>query len=393
MKKQNALGLIILLIFIIVCGCAEFPSSFNTIENNKVRLIDFIYDPPEAAPGDSVTLLALFSGDTVLPQDIQWKISYNIGGNNFNLNIALDTIAFDTYRLFDTTFSQNTSCVGMRFKVREDAMLLSSMIPEDIMKNVPDELKQYIPQQFQSMDKKTLLGFVEALKNQPIDTLIQPIFPFLMQILTCKIRIFATVTNRLNIKSDYTVRYNSYFTHIPSVRVNTNPTVNRMGIYKVTGENLASFNPQNPSHPFQYFRLFGTDDDSVSDIVTIDKGFSYFAAVETANFDTVTNIVALTQGLPSDELESHFTTWFYRFKESEMVNVSFYDLMSIVSTTGGTVETLYPAKSDQIKQVTLWAAIDDFYLNERWRPSGSTVKEVQAIFTYTQAYLDNIKKD
>ena len=40
----------------LLIGCAEFPTAYSRIEPEKVRLLDFIYEPAEAAPGDTVLL-------------------------------------------------------------------------------------------------------------------------------------------------------------------------------------------------------------------------------------------------------------------------------------------------------------------------------------------------
>ena len=103
-KKIMLAGVIWYLLFL---GCVQFPTSFNWIESDEIRVLDYIYEPTEAAPGDTVTLFAVFAGDTITPMDVQWNVSYKLGGNSFNLDIA-DSVVPLVYTSVDTAFSQNT---------------------------------------------------------------------------------------------------------------------------------------------------------------------------------------------------------------------------------------------------------------------------------------------
>ena len=72
-------------------SCISFPTSYDRIEPDKVRLLDFIYEPAEAAPGDTVSVKAIFSGKKIMPEDLTWKISYTVVTNLYGVNTALDT--------------------------------------------------------------------------------------------------------------------------------------------------------------------------------------------------------------------------------------------------------------------------------------------------------------
>ena len=39
---------------LLLAGCTDFPTKYSVIEDENTRLIDFIYEPAEAAPGDTV---------------------------------------------------------------------------------------------------------------------------------------------------------------------------------------------------------------------------------------------------------------------------------------------------------------------------------------------------
>lgn len=386
-KKCFLLSIICCLLFL---SCAEFPTSYNWIESEEIRVLDFIYEPTEVAPGDSVTLLVVFAGDSIRPEDLQWSVSYKLSGNSFNLEIA-DSIVPLSYDHIDTTFSENTYTVGIRFQIPPNVMKESKMIPEDLMSLIPEEYKDFIPSEFASMSKSEFLDTVESYIDTPIDPEMEFFMPMIMELLTIKIRVFANVKGVLPVRSDYTVRYNTHFADVSRVNVNTNPVINWIGIYKVKGENLQSFDTTKDS--YEYFRLYRSDDDSVSDTVIVDKGYSYFIAAETDNFDSVYSVLSLISPDFIDTLETHLLGWFFQFDDNEIEDVDPYDLMDIAVATGGSQEILYPPQDKRVITFTLWAQVYDFNLTERHRPDGSALKEVCGKFYYTKAYLKSLKDD
>lgn len=376
--KKNII-LTVVFCSLLLLGCAQFPTSFNWVESDRIRVLDFIYEPPEAAPGDTVILLAVFAGDSIAPADLQWNVSYKLGGNSFNLDIA-DSIVPLIYTSIDTTFSQNTFSVAIQFIIPDDVMEESSMIPEDWGSAIPKEFQQYVPPEILSMSKKEFLDTVESLIGQPVDPEMQFFLPLIMEMLTIKIRLFANVKGILPVRSDYTVRYNTYFTDVPRVNVNTNPVINSIGVYKVKGANLLSFDTAKDS--YEYFRLFASDDDSLSDTIIVDKGYTYFIDAKSENFDSVYSVLAFVSPDFKDTMETHFFGWFYQFNDAEIEDVDPYDLMSIAIATGSSQEVLYPPSDKRVKTFTLWAQAYDYNLTERYRPDGSMLKEVSGVFRY-----------
>ena len=379
MGIQKKIMLSVVFCYVLFLGCAQFPTSFNWVESDRIRVLDFIYEPTEAAPGDTVTLFAVFAGDSIKPLDLQWNVSYKLGGNSFNLEIA-DSIVPLIYTPVDTTFSQNTFTVAIQFRIPDDVMKKSSMIPEDWSSSIPEQFQQYVPPEILSMSKKEFLDTVESLIGQPVDTVMQFYLPLIMELLTIKIRLFANVKGVLPVRSDYTVRYNSHFADVPRVNVNTNPLINRIGVYKVKGANLLSFDTTKDS--YEYFRLFRSNDDSLSDTVPVDKGYTYFIAAESENYDSVYSVLAFVSPEYKDTMETHFFGWFYQFDDIEIEDVDPYDLMSIAIATGSSREVLYPPTDKHVKTFTLWAQAYDYNLTERYRPDGSMLKEVSGVFSY-----------
>lgn len=379
MGIQKKIMLSVVVCFLLFSGCVQFPTSFNWVESERIRVLDFIYEPAEAAPGDTVTLLAVFAGDSITSSDVTWNVSYKLGGNAFNLDIA-DSIVPLVYTPLDTAFSRNTFTVAIRFTIPENVMEESGMIPEDWGSIIPKEFQQYVPPEILSMSKKQFLDTIESFIGQPINPEMQFFLPLIMEMLTIKIRLFANVKGILPIRSDYTVRYNTYFADVPRVNVNTNPVINSIGVYKVKGANLLSFDSTRDS--YEYFRLFASDDDSLSDTIIVDKGYTYFIDAKSENFDSVYSVLAFISPDYKDTMETHFFGWFYQFDDTEIEDVDAYDLMSIAIATGSSQEVLYPPADKRVKTFTLWAQAYDYNLTERYRPDGSMLKEVCGVFRY-----------
>ncbi len=370
---------------LLMVSCAEFPTDFNWVESGKIRVLDFIYEPTEAAPGDTVTLLAVFAGDSIAPTDVIWNVSYKLSGTLTSLGNA-DSVVPLIYEQLDTSFSENTFTVGIRFQIPPDVMKESDMIPEDWVSFIPEDYIQYIPPEFLAMTKTDFINLIETFKNEQIPDDIAPFIPIIMQMMTIKIRFFADVKGKLPVESDYTVRYNRYFADVPKVGLNTNPAIHWIGVYKVKGENLQSFDKATDT--YEFFRLYGSEEGTVSDTIVVDKGYTYFVAAESGNFDSVYSLISMdTTQPPKDSIETHFFGWFFQYNENEIANVAPYDLMDIASATGGDVEILYPPKDKRVKTFTLWTQCYDYYLSERYRPTGSSLKEVSGVFRYTDAYI------
>jgi hypothetical protein len=74
-------GCILFFLLLVLVGCTDFPTTYDRIDDDRVRVLDFVYDPAEAAPGDTVSCTAYFAGIPVDTNDISWHVSWNMVAN------------------------------------------------------------------------------------------------------------------------------------------------------------------------------------------------------------------------------------------------------------------------------------------------------------------------
>ena len=376
------------LIALLGIGCADFPTSYSRIEPDKSRLLDFIYEPAEAAPGDTVLCKAIFAGKTVSPDDLTWRTSYNITVNEYGISTAADTVPLEIIPV-DCTFSDRTSCIAFRFVIPDDIVANSSAVPENWLSFIPDYYREAIPQEFRAFSKSDFLQMVDLLSTpgmvpaDAFDEESRSLFPLLLQCFTVPVQLYCTVRGGHMIVSDYSVRYNSRFASIPGtgVPVNRNPVIDSIRIYAVEKNPLTYFAPSDCDHPFTFATVTGD-----TTVLHVEKDKSYFIAVFTGNVDTSVSIdAAMGNGVPLPE--QHLTQWYLEFDQGELDEVAPSDLMQISGddvTDGQHIARLYPSLDHAITRCTAWIEVGDMFLNELYRPHGSTLKELRFRFEYDE---------
>ena len=391
--KRNIL--LLLLMGLCVAGCSDFPTMFDRIDSDKLRLLDFIYEPADAAPGDTVTVRAIFAGKEVTAPEIDWNISFNVIQNVYGSDSAFDKKPLSMLPVEQSEFSGATSCISVRFKIPEDVMYTSGGVPENWSNGVPHYMRNEIPSEFRSLSKSQILNSFDSLAAMVETTdpaILQQMVEMnpdldkvsaLLQFLTIKIRLFADIGSQLRIESDYSVRYNSRMKNMPGVYMNNNPDkIDSIGILKVPGT-INSYTVSENNHTFFPF------EDSAT--IKIEKGYSYFVAIfpSKSSIDMARSLENAITG--TSQQEKLMTQWFFALDPDETSDISPNDFMNIVNMRGLVAHLLPPAKG-QIKKFTIWCHLYDELMTELNRPQGSYLYEIHGTFEYTQEYLDSVKK-
>ncbi len=383
----------LLLIAIFFAGCGNFPTEFSNIRSSDVRVLDFMYEPAEAAPGDTVVVKAVFGGKRITLSDVSWKISYNVVSNLYgSIDTAFNIKPLDAVPV-EENFSDNTTCIKFSFVIPSKIMYTSSAIPENWITALPEDARKKIPESLSKLTKSEMLSYVERLmtldpQNVKLpaaqDTSLSSTLPLMCQLLTVKVRLFAYVKNAYRIKSDYSVRYNNRLKETGIVYVNNNPIIDSVGIYKVPG-NRKNYDASENIH--QFIRLDIPKDQEKT--ILIDNGYSYFVKVFSNNFDTLNTIDGIFNS--KRQIEQFFTTWFYQLDSAEIKDLSLNEFMHLEGDS--LMSTLIPPSDGKIKKFTIWCQIADgmngLITNEVNRPFGSSLIEVHGRFEYTKAYLGN----
>lgn len=299
--------IIIICSVIFLIGCSDFPTKYQRIDTSEYRVLDFVYEPAEAAPGDTVRVKAIFAGKKITPADIDWKVSFNVVQNRYG---STDT-AFDLKPVnplpIESHFSDKTTCMEFSIVIPSDIMYKSGGIPENWSALIPSDYQYIVPAEYRGLSKSqvldtlgsllnlnpAILGFLVVAKPELKETI-----PLFCQFLSVRVRLFADIRNDHLVESDYTVRYNSHFKAVPGidVAVNTNPRIDSIGICKVAG-NVTDYNSEENRHEF--FRL----DVPVGQerTILIEKDHSYFVRVFTNAPDTTRTLVDVMNGTSQPE--------------------------------------------------------------------------------------------
>lgn len=393
--------LILINIVVLLTMCTDFPTSFDRIDSDEVRLLDFIYDPPEASPGDTVKVKAVFSGKQFETSDIKWSFSNNFVSNKYGGDTAFDIRPFTTAQ--KDYFSDNTICYSFQFVVPTDLFKTHGQVPDNWTELLTDSISKSLPPSLTALSKSQLLEMVDLLTLSPqmfstissqlhvsADTL-SFLLPYFSQLFTVRLGLFADVRNGLNIESHYSVRYNSRFRKIPQipVHVNHNPRIDSIGIYKVQG-NITTYDPSDNKHTF--IRI--DNGNKLSNVLKVEDNYSYFLVAFHDAPDTFQTLFDLLDG--SAHLEKLTTIWFFQHDDNETRNISSNKFMSIIGEDSknfdiNTPITYYDLQSicrifepsdKSIKSVNVWCQIQDDTNNEIFHPKGSSLKEGSFTFQY-----------
>lgn len=389
---------------VLVFTCTEFPTSFDRIDSDVVRLLDFIYEPAEASPGDTVELKAIFTGKKIDLTDVSWRFSTNVVGNKFGSDTAFDIRPLDVIPRQDY-FSKNTTCISFKFVVPPDIFKTSGQISNNWTELLSPSILDSLPPEIIGLNKDQLINMVDLLTQSsqmyntiaagleiPIEKL-SSIMPLFSQLFTVQMRFFADVKNEISIKSDYSVRYHNRFSKIPQIPIflNHNPIIDSMGIYIVKGEK-DSYNPEENNHRF--IRIDNGSDST--NIVPVLKDHSYFLAVFHNHPDTFQSLFDLSGSSGSLHLEKLTRIWFFRQNDQETRDISpnrfmktsgrdtkSFDINSSKSYYNlQSVSKIQPPTDASIKTIIVWCQIYDDTDNEILHPIGSTLKEGSFTFQH-----------
>lgn len=373
--------------------CNQFSSTYNRIEDNRIRLIDFIYDPPEAAPGDTVLLKALFAGKEITEDDIKWNVSYAVTMNSVGIDTAFNEESLEYQKSEPCHFSDNTSCIAIRFVIPSNCILESPAIHDDWFSYLPETLKRIIPQSMSPNAQDEITVLIDSLSqvlshNDTTTTLNQneisipdelaQMLPLFLQLLTVKIRLYAYVKDSHRIRSDYTVSYTPRVSSLSAytIPLNRNPRIDSIGFYTVKGIKSTAFDKNDENTQYQTLWKPGMD------VFTIDykKGYSYFCEAFVSNRDSVLTLSDISKNDPLS-LEEFTTEWFFQLDRDEIGEASYNDLMNIVPINDCMAAFYFPRKKT-IKHVTIWVQVTDSKINVMNRSQGSDVIEASGIFSY-----------
>ncbi|MCX7725227.1 MAG: hypothetical protein N2053_00110 [Chitinispirillaceae bacterium] len=391
---------LLLVITIISISCVDFPPSYQNITEDKIRLIDFIFEPPEAAPGDSVDLYAIFAGKEVNVDDIKWRFSTKFVITQYGMDTAIEVKPFDG-EISQCSFSPKTSCIHLSFKIPEDIIDSSSVNMEALVSFVLEEDRNL------GLSKEIITVFKNILYQPELVPIILSdsnylpfvkYFPHVLNLYNGKIRFFADYndTRQHTIVSDFIVNYNSRFCGFPelNVRKNTNPSnmLDSIVIYKIKSDNLMPYNFDSYTLQQESESAINLLEQDTAEII-IDRGYGYYIYLYLKNErDSVYSLDFFeNEGEVKWIKENYSIRCYFEMEPAEIEGLSVNELINIVDIDSN-LFYLYPPLNRKVKNFTLWFKITDGVVSTINRSQGSYVWERQVRFTYTEEYLKQFTK-
>jgi hypothetical protein len=397
---------------VLLLSCGEWPTRFERVDYDRPRVLDFVYKNLsdttlcEGAPGDSMLVIAYFSGYPV--DSIEWTVSWNVVLSPYFGDTAQDIepLEYEEVTAGAQGFGPATQIHAIKFKIPDSIMYESEGIDEALLAE-------------RGVDKKTLLGMIELMTQSDTSQIVSDsafqgfmaqfagmsldsamlALNYFLQALSAPVRLNATLNGVYKNESEFTVRYNRLLSWLPGVFVNHNPVINFVGIHKVKNPQPLRLDPAQMGERDSTYVLFARDslDPSLvhhpifATTIILDTGYTYYVAVDSGFlFGADIRDMGITKnGLI--EPETYYTQWFYQLDSAEMTGVKTSDLL-IIPTTAQPVQQMLAPLDERVTKAVLWVQLYDAASGEILRPYGSTLAEVSITFAYTPAYLEMIRK-
>ncbi len=396
--RNGIYGLLLVMgVLLIHCG---FSSSFEQIEENRVRTIDFTYrncadtSTCEASPGDSMEITALFAGEKVT--DIELSVSFNVQRSIYGIYSTFDSLPLD-YTIIKSTLQSpgsDADTFTFRFKIPDSILITSSFLPEYNWADAfPAELRSWFPSSFTSTNKSDIIAKLNTVSSQsvPPDTIFGlPFTSFLpfsetvLQIFTAPVELRALINKKYEIVSYCSVRYNRKLHHLDNyISCNYNPLITRMGIYRVYQNNLTFFDPSKHTQRHDTIVLYERENniDNREYTLHIEKDVSYFLFAQS-------NTPQETHSIYGTSIkETYYFEWFYQQDFTGNDSVSTDEKMTLLSNADGPIIPLHPAATRSIDHSSIWIQVRDNADGAQLYPTGSSVFRTNIFFTYSDEYI------
>jgi len=363
--KKLVLIIITAIVTIATIGCEQFSTSYVRVDDGEFRMLKYIWEPADAAPGDTITLTAVFAGKRKdLNNDLQWWVSFNVIRDLFGSTTVVDSALLKAEsRIVD--WSPNTQAIEFKIPVPPNIVKTSASIPENWTDALPAQMRDALPKELSSLTKTQIVDMIElsaknaCLINREQAKMLIPV----LQFFTVPMRVFTKMQepNRLphTIVSTQYIRYNNRF-KAAGIPVNNIPIVDKVVVYKVKGSDIESIDYKG-SVTYDSTIL----DESGNSVITVEDGYSYFLDALSSNIDTTVTMDG--NRIP----EKHRIFRQFQLDKNETAGIHHSKFMNINNFNG----KVYMPADRKITRFTFWLTVYDEAQNERLRPNGETLVE------------------
>jgi hypothetical protein len=356
-------------------SCINFPTPFeNIVAGEKIRPFAVVCDPPEAAPGDTVSVRLYYYNPLGNAPSIHWNISLDYGvdlrGSEFEKNV----VNLDSMMLFGSTPDT------FRFRVPDSVLVHSTLISE-LVRN-PSINPFHL----------TIDAADSMLRAAAMSGASSPLLTALADNFSCKVKLRAQMRASISIDVTMLLRVR-YSNKVHSPNVNKNPTLTWMGIIKVPTAKFTDIDSLATSgYTFQY--LYNqAHPDSVRDTVTIDSGYRYFAVADTGDSLKGTRpqtyqYLSYADNAMVLDTERYNFSWFFTNLDYASGMVMDSLIMFGQGRSRGVREVLPPVDT-AMHRFSLYCTVRDSRPGDAGATPGEAFGLTEGYFAYTPSYARN----
>jgi len=229
------LAILSLVSLVLLAGCDnDFLANEQDIQSgSKTRPLAIICDPPEAVPGQEVTITLRFYEPDPAAVSVSWQavLDYNVDLYN---DIETEEEIVDLSSISAPTFDDNN--IGeqsFNYTVPENILLISSGLDEIFTEPVPNSIRDLIqPANADYLTKREINTFLATVDPATLDAEVLAWCREFSDYFASEIRFRADIESnvKLDITKNLTVRYSGKFS---SDNVNQNQLVRWIGIISI----------------------------------------------------------------------------------------------------------------------------------------------------------------
>ncbi len=374
-----------------ISGCEQFSTSYDRVDESEFRMLKYIWEPADAAPGDTITLTAVFAGKRVdLDDYLKWEVSFKVIRDFYGNTTVVDSALLENHGCLlssKTTVGDarwpNTQSVEFKIRVPDDIVRNSPSVPEEWAEALPVQMRNALPAEFAALTKTQIVDMIEAYANslnaggggnagalpQIPESAVIPV----LQYFTVPMRVSTKMQEpgRLphTITSTQYIRYNSRFKKFKNtinIPVNNIPTVDRVVVYKVRGD-VGNIDNKN-GLALDSIAL----DNTGNSVITVEDGYSYF-------LDAISHPIDTTVTMDGNKItEKHRVYRQFQLDAKETAGIHHSKFLDVNNFNG---KISFPTDR-RITKFIFWLTVYDEAQNERLRPNGETLYEVSGRLIY-----------
>ena len=351
--------------------CTNFPTPFeNIVADHKIRPFAVVCDPPEAAPGETVSVRLRYYDPPGDRPTIHWKVTLDYGtdlrGGEFEKHV-----------------------------VNLDSMMLPGSVPDSFRFWVPDSVFFYSTQMSELTGNKAInplhlsIAAVDSLLRTAASAGVStPQLIELADIFSCRIKLRAQMRSAISLDVTMLLQIR-YSDKLKSPDVNTNPVIGWMGILKVPKADYTAIDSLAGSGATIQYLYNGAHPDSVRDTVIIDSGFTYFVAADSGDGRRqIYRYFSLSDNAMDLDTESYNYSWFYTNLDYSGAMIM-DSLLIFGQGRAGSVRSLLAPVDTAMHRFELYVVVRDARRSDPNATPGEAFKQAGGYFSYTDAYVRN----